>query len=158
MGEAKLWQAWWLYGVMFGIVIMLLTIIFQYYAERTNNVFMWSMCFVSLFIVFFHTTSSPYVVWKCSGNSESKGWISVSRIVITLSPFLTGSLILNDANHYKGHGVLISFMCSLLIILFYLSGKISKSQKLLLFNHKYVAPILLVVSNMFIFLASNFAL
>lgn len=160
-GEAKLWQAWWLYGALIGILLRLFwETTASYHSTPLNaNFFMSFICCIVLLLSFFHSASYSYVIWKCSDNSKKNKWktSSAARILITLSPFIGGTRIIGESN-YKGWGVLICFLCSLLIILVYLSGKLLKSPKILMFNHRYIAPFFLVVGNTFVFLASTFAI
>jgi len=42
---------------------------------------------VSLLYGFF-TICSPYAVWKCAHNCQSRGWTSIARILVVFAPII----------------------------------------------------------------------
>ncbi len=136
-GKAKLWQAYWLIWILPGVVIAAISL---YLIDNPNAKHIISLlmplALVAELLIGIYLLFAPYIVWKCSANTSSKGWRSVARILLVLGLPLSISGAIP---------ILIATSCAALIILLYLIAKISKNPKLVAFNDKYTFPILLVI-------------
>ncbi|HSW69136.1 MAG TPA: hypothetical protein VLI69_03115 [Gammaproteobacteria bacterium] len=150
-GETKLWKAYWLFYCLplwiFGGIF--LTTSKNFYSEAPL------IALIILLIYGFFEILSPYAAWKCAHNCNSKGWTSIARGVIVLMPILAASQLYSQ--HITNKILDFSSYTTIAIIAFYLIGKLSRSQKIINFNEKYVIPVLIIIGRCFLFIGLIFA-
>jgi len=145
-GEAKLWQAWWLFSHFAFIILWVCFLL----VPKNNATLILMLIFIGAVLA----VLSPLVIWRCSSNCKSRGWTSVARILLVLYPLL---LMIREVGTEKSPSnlLLISLVFSICIVLIYLTAKLTKSKIMTYYSDKYFIPTLLIISSIFIY-ASNF--
>ena len=81
-GEKKLWEAFWLIGILGKIIVAALIILFS--IIFTSIGLTWSISVLSIIFMLSYIAWSFVSIWRCAFNVTNKNWGYVARLFISL--------------------------------------------------------------------------
>ena len=83
-GSARLWQAYWLVGVLgqFVVLLLLLAIGMLFWQSPQDTLWYDSVCAV---VVIVWSVFSGVSIWRCAPNASQPAWGAIARTILILS-------------------------------------------------------------------------
>jgi hypothetical protein len=83
-GTARLWQAYWLVGVLGQLLVMLLLMLVGvlFWHSPRDNIWFNSVCVV---VVLVWSVFSGVSIWRCAPNASQPAWGALARAILILS-------------------------------------------------------------------------
>jgi hypothetical protein len=90
-GSARLWQAYWLVGVLGQFVVLFLAFAITYPFWRGPQDNLWSTV-VFLVLMLVYVVFASVSVWRCAPNANNQVWGALARTLVVLS-LLCGAVL-----------------------------------------------------------------
>ncbi len=147
-GKEKLWKAWWIFWILpLYILVTLVIYLPKNIVSEMPDFFIGAWFLMGFFMVF-----GVLSVWRCSFNCKSRGWASIARILIVVSPaFWVGQAVSKTPQTHPPMTFHFVVVCTLLIVILYITTKIIKSTKISDHIFSFLIPSILMAQQFFWF-------